>query len=894
MMGAACRRGIAATSLIVLLFGSCDGGGSDIGPRLPRIPDASTKVLLLDDQNRGIVSGHASVVGTTIEALTGRNGRGDFLATPRGDFVVGVDGSNGAAVAGDRLAAFRVAVTVNGTDLPSPIHVPDLPDSASATLTTGTSSPLTTITSAAGSIVTVGGGVVINSAPAAPITLRVGDLSPQHLPGDLPFGGSQMNLFSRGVFLDPPDASFSPGVDLDVADDLGVGSGGARLYRLDDETGEWSSVGIGTVSGGRIRIVGGVTRGGLYAFGTPVPGRTVIGRVLDTDGDPVPGVMVRIDHRVGETAGDGRFSVDFVPATLGDDVTPRNAVVELFAGGIWLPVVATSTVAVSASTGTTPVDAGDLTLDTVLAGNIRVQQVVRARADPFQPARLSSLAGDVALFTTSDANGQVLFEDMPAGFYGSQEGRRRNVVEVFYGQAVGFLEGGRRWLDSFQFLFDRQWFVGTRSCRGLLVDSVGGGPILDAALVEGNQAGQGFLALSRENGQVFGDRGFRGRATATVRTARDGSSITHGVSVELPSSDHFEFPLQRVLRTPLGAFDRHGLVAGELTGATPTSLHAIRSTRRITPQQWWDDVVDGIPLKTSLPIDVDPATTHLEFQVGVDRVGGHVSAIEFLSPGGKNTLQRVGVLADFEPTEGALVSQDIPLDLVADTAFSLVGATSNVDPAVDLNTLGLSLGLIRENGRLVEIGRDLDGSYDTVTPNNLTFTLPALSGDLLNNQWLALLEGSTVAGGVTSSHASLVPMSGPATQGFTFPDFPTLVSPAPGASVPVAGFTTNFTLPAGAVGGMVELRSPGTDLLLWQVFVRPETTGFTFVALPTEAETPLQSGRTYTLTITAWFGTIDIDTPNVFGDFVSFAQTIGIIEAGVTQISRRSITITTP
>ena len=32
---------------------------------------------------------------------------------------------------------------------------------------------------------------------------------------------------------------------------------------------------------------------------------------------------------------------------------------------------------------------------------------------------------------------------------------------------------------------------------------------------------------------------------------------------------------------------------------------------------------------------------------------------------------------------------------------------------------------------------------------------------------------------------------------------------------------------------------------------------------------------------------------NLFGDFVSYAQTIGIIEAGVTQISRRSIPITT-
>ncbi|MGK0303642.1 MAG: hypothetical protein ACI89X_004540, partial [Planctomycetota bacterium] len=132
------------------------------------------------------------------------------------------------------------------------------------------------------------------------------------------------------------------------------------------------------------------------------------------------------------------------------------------------------------------------------------------------------------------------------------------------------------------------------------------------------------------------------------------------------------------------------------------------------------------------------------------------------------------------------------------------------------------------------------------------------------------------------------------TPDFTFPEFPTLTAPVANASVMADGFTTSFTLPAGAVGGTVELRSPGAnDLLLWQVLVRPESTGFTFVQLPVEAVTPLQAGRTYTLTITAWFGTIDIDSPNVFGDFVSYAQTIGIIEAGVTQISRRTISITT-
>ena len=52
MMVVAYRRDVVAACLIVLLT-ACSGDGSDIGPRLARLPDASSKVQLLDDQNRG-------------------------------------------------------------------------------------------------------------------------------------------------------------------------------------------------------------------------------------------------------------------------------------------------------------------------------------------------------------------------------------------------------------------------------------------------------------------------------------------------------------------------------------------------------------------------------------------------------------------------------------------------------------------------------------------------------------------------------------------------------------------------------------------------------------------------------------------------------------------------
>ena len=45
--------------------------------------------------------------------------------------------------------------------------------------------------------------------------------------------------------------------------------------------------------------------------------------------------------------------------------------------------------------------------------------------------------------------------------------------------------------------------------------------------------------------------------------------------------------------------------------------------------------------------------------------------------------------------------------------------------------------------------------------------------------------------------------------------------------------------------------------------------------------------------MTAWFGAFDIQSPDVFGDAVAYAQSIDIIEAGVRQVTSRTIQVTT-
>ncbi|MFK7740847.1 MAG: hypothetical protein AB8H80_11045 [Planctomycetota bacterium] len=898
---------VAALAGVAVLAcaGGCAGEGSDIGPRLPRLPDASSRVLVLDDQNRGVVSAAVSIVGTNLRAATGRNGRADFLSSPSGTVLLDVDGSVGAAVSGDDLARLTVAMPVVGGDLQSPVHLPNLPASTAQTVLAGIQPSATTVTSTGGSTLTIAAGLSVGAPDdAAQVELRLGELSSRNLPGELPRGSVTGLLFGRGVYVSPPDVRFSPGVDLSVPDDLQLGGERARLYYLDPTTGTWDPVAFPPA--GTTSVVGVITRGGLYAFGADVPVASVAGRIVNSATDTRQNVgeaTVRVDGRVATTASDGTFVVDDVPTRFGDGL-PRDTVVEVFAGGSWLPAVASAPVAFEAlSGGFEPL--GDVVLDTVPCGNIRVQQVVRARADPLQPVRLSSLAGDVALVSFGDAEGQVLFEDVPAGFFGYQEGRRRSRLEALYGQSVAFQPAGNRWLDAFQFLFQRRWFQGSRTSRAYVCDAVGGGPIAGAVLVQGERSGEGFVGETRENGTLFGERAYEQRGTVTLKTERDSRSITHAVSIELADSDQFEFPMQRVLRSPLGAFDRHGVLEGELLGVDPSREHAIRSTRRLALQEWWDELVDGVSLPSALPVDVDPATTHGPFRVGVAVPGGHVAAMEFTSAGGVDTLQSVGLLRNLEPEEAAVTERDIVLEFAADTTFTVVGGAATTEPAIVPADFELALALELPAGPavggnepvplIVDVARDLDGSLALVG-QNLQLTLPALTGSLQDHAWLALLQGSTESAGVTSSHASLLRLADTSVPvgAFRLPELPTLTSPAAGSTVAAQGLQVGFSLPANAVGGVLELRSEtASDLLLWDVFVRPDQPDFAFLELPTEAENPLVAGRTYTLTVTAWFGDIDIDSPDSFGDFVAYRQTIDLIEAGVRQISRRSITFST-
>jgi hypothetical protein len=876
-------------ALLGLVLPACQGDGSDIGPKLPPLPGPSCKVVVLDDLGRGVVGARVAVGGAV--AFTGRNGRGDLFAAPRGRQRIDVDGANAAAVAGDQLGRFGFVAAVLGPDLPAVVHLPAFAPGSAATLNLGTQPAATTVTSPNGSGLTVPAGASVGSdvATATTVTLRVGDLEPQHVPGELPPPTAGALLTGAVFCIDPPGVTFSPAADLDLADDLGLGGGAtATLFHLDPATGEWTTrrTGLAAVAG-RVPVPAAVATGGVYVLGVEVPAATVSGRVVLPTGGPVPDALVAVDGARTTTDAGGRFVAN-APAALADG-SVRSVRLEVFAGGSWLPARVATTAAVALGTA---LDLGDVVLDTVFAGSVRVQQVQRGRADVLRPARLSAVEYPVALATFSDAQGQAWFEDVPAEWFGFQEGRPFEGLDVLYGQGVDFLDRERRWLDYYQFLQQRPWFVGQRQSRVFLSDAVGGGPVRDAALVLGTTPGQGLVGTTDESGTFFVDRAVEGRATGTLRTQRGGQTLVSAFSIHGPNGDHLELALQRLLAAPLAAFDRHGLVAGVLLGADPAREHRLRATRRLELQDWWNDVVEGIAITPVAPLDVDPAVTHAAFAVGLAVGGGHLAATELTTPGGVATLQKVGLLVDLVPEEGATVARDLNLDLDASTPFVVDGALAGADPVIDVTQLSLALGLQQPSDRVVDVARDLRGNH-AASGDDLQFTLPALTGELADHRWLALLQGEFASGGATVIVQSLYTL--PASAPRPLPALPTVTAPAPGATVPAAGFTVEFQLPAGARYGLVELRSAaGAETLLWQAMVPPTLTQFVFVALPTPAATPLVAGRTYTLTVSAFFGDGVLDlSDDPYRDLSTFVQSIGPAEHGVTQVSRRRFTIST-
>lgn len=887
------RRALLSVALAApswLGLTACQGDGSDIGPRLERLPDLSFQVVVLDDQDRAVSGARVSVAGHAGSAVTGRAGRANLRADLRGARRIRVDAGAASATDADRLVSLGFVCDLLPGEPPAPIHLPDTAGSPELTLAAGAQPSAVVLGAGAAHLATlsIAAGSAVSDGAAGSVTLRWGALASHHLPWNLPAASAGALLVGAGIHLDPVTAELAPAATLRMLNDLQVPDGTpVMLLHLDPDLGTWRTAASGVAQGSDL-VAAGVARGGLYAFAVEIASTAVVtGRVVDAAGRAVDGALVRVDAMTARTASDGRFALAGLAAVDGAG-TPRTVVLQVRGGHRHLPVAvqASATLAAGGSS-----DVGDVALTTTFAGDLRALQVVRSRAAPFQRCGIGSLDGNVARVGLADAEGVCVLEDIPAGYFGFTQGLPIDGLLTYRSDGIGFLAAGRSYFDIQQFHQEHAWVAGTRSARVRVVDEIAGGP-MRAAIVEGARPGAGLRGVTREAGVLFVGRRADGRATAAAATASDGRTVTAAFSVVRPDSEFLDLPLARADRAPPGRFDRHGLVRGTVAGADPTAERRLRATRLLAAGEWYDAVLQVRSVASALPVKADAADPTAAFRVGVGQPAGNVCVVQGSITAGRFTMERMGLLAGLVVPDGTEQVVSLALDAPADTAHTLPAALDGLHGGIAVADLRVDLGLQRPDATVVDAARDLGGNH-AAAGQDLRLMLPDLAGPRAGHQWLVCVTAAAAAvPGV--AQRTVHRLAGPTGAAVSFLGVPDITEPADGATVAADGFRVGFAVPAGTTYLTLELQGElGGDTRVWRVVLPPEPTTFDFVRLPAEVPTPLLAGRSYTLTLTAW--RIDAgpiaQRRDIYAAVTGFWFGIDAAERGVTAASSRTITV---
>jgi hypothetical protein len=836
--------------LLLLATLACEGGGSDIGPSIAEIGDVDYRVLVQDDLGRPVVNAAVSIPGFAV-AATGRLGRARITGRPSGNALITVDGTAASASDADRLGTIRVAALApDGDELPYVVHLPDLASSAAVTVSAGMLAAPVAVDGVLG--LTAGTAVVHGAATS--IELRTATLAEGHLPGALPVPASGARLWSRGLFIDPPDATFAPGGALSLPNDLGLPpSSACELWGL-DASGNWVLLGAGVAdpSGTSINAaVGSIPGGGLYAFALPIATTTTLSaRVVDGVIRPVAGAIVRVSSASTRTLADGSFTLPPI-AAVDASGAPRDVALEVNGGRDLLPLRALG--AFTLVPGQQSLT--DVVLETAPVSIVRLQFVERGRAVANRRLRISTTQAPTVGVGVTDARGEATYEDQVTGFVGTLTSQIRNQASLFVTEVLSELPTGSHHVDLQIFAHEQGWLA-ARSRGGptgtLVVDAVGTGPIRFASVVRGTIPGDGFVGQTEENGIVSTDYGNHSQATACIQTRATGLTVTSAFTLGEIDTSRIEIPLERARLMPAGAFDAHGLVSGQLVGGTAgAALRRVAATRAMDLEDWYDAVFEGEEI-SAVPRKVDPAlTAGTDFTIGVPLPRGHLVAAEGMAAGGMFRLDRLGLLVGIEPTPGGEVRRDVTLDLVADTDFPVTGALVDLHPAIPVADLSFDLGIRLADGMIIDAVRDIDGNT-SVSGTDVTFRLPALQGALAGARHLVAFGGSVTTGGKAIAQHTFIPLDGPSGASVSFLGVPDIVTPLPGETVSSSGFTVQFTVPPDTLYTVVELRGQTAgEERVWTA-VQPGTIdNFVFRMLPPQVPQPLAPGLTWTLKVTA-------------------------------------------
>lgn len=845
-----CRVAIGPLVAAGVVLAACHrGGGSDIGPKLTPITEVDYRVTVFDDAGAPVTGAVVTVLGSTARSVTGERGRAFLRGAPSGTRVVGIDGTHAAATAQSMLGTVQLRAPVPGNrELPFVAYLPDVGGSATLTLPAGVQPPGTSPlddTAVSGVILGIPDGETVGDGSAS-VTLRVAKLAAEHVPPTFDRPGTTVT--SRAFLLHPESVQFAIGARVSVpADELALTpSQSVLLYRLNPTSGSWEAVGSGVESAGRVVAPdGSVKSGGLYCFATSAPATTrVVGKVVDSDGLPVDGVLVRAPQAFGRTLGDGIFALDVARPSGGADRTVR---LELTGGRYLLPVRAAVDVPITSAS----VDIGTQSLPVRRSANVRVLMIDRGRRDSYRRLRGSAARG----LTVGDGNGGedavVEFEEMAADTVGFLTTKPRDEVLIARSWARYFVVPYSNDYPVSIWASEEVWRPDARGGTVLQAyDSFGTGPVYGVGAVLGTEPKKGYLGFTDFNGFIGAGIPNKGQITTVHRTERDGRTVIAAFTVVAPDTGRLEIPVERARHQRLGSFRRFGIYRGDLTGSAGGNTRRIRASGAMTEQDFYDQVFLGRTPRIGVPVFEEPSASSTSYRLGLARGTAHLVAVEGNAAGSAFTLDRMGIRRDLSVQEGTTTSLDVPLDLLATSTFTFANARVDRHPAIDDAAMWFDVAARLPDGLILDIARGIGGTSLTSSGSaDLALRLPPLPTAL--SHYLVGVGGRAVVGGATITQQIYGEIDGVAVPTRAMMPVPAVNTPAVSAVVPSTGFTVDFILPGTCHYGVLTLRSEtATEVRDWTVLLPFDTASFTFRELPDDVAKVLVPGLTWKLSLT--------------------------------------------
>ncbi len=839
-------------------FAACVGGGSDLGPSIPKLPPGRYQLLVRNDSGAGVCNAFVAVAGLNAPAQpTRRSGRVDLYAMPTGRSLTVIDAQLATAGNGDALASLAFAADHSGYELPFVVYLPDLSPSAGAQVVAGVQPSTVTIddSSTSGAIVTIPAGSAVSFGATATATVRTGGLAAAHIP-PLAIAGASAVMTTDGAFVDPVDLVIDRDATISLPNDLGLAPGEtAQLYRLDPSSGEWGDVGGGVVDSGGTCIEsdpGAFARGGLYCFVREVGvtatlfGTTVLTTTYmnNTSTTVRRDVLVRAGQLTAVTDDNGNFMLTGVPVPDG----PRDVDVEFTGGADLWP----SAMSMSYSVGPgDSVDAGSIQVDMPPVTDYRLLLITRGEATPWGDLGAGITDGHTGGFGVTDSQARIDFPEVESGYMTfAHAALDPNSRQVFDTDGFLFVDNSHRNFDLRLFSDQRKWVTGNDGgTQCWFVDQASGAPIADAWISRLRNGTQESLDRTPRDQIARKDFGGNAEATISSQTESDGNTVVAAFTTRDVVTGRIEQPVPRADRQPLGEFESFAWASGTVPG---TGDRFVLVTPPLRADTWLDAVFDDQSLTAATPVQLIPQVDGGDaFRLGVPHAGDVVGTFGTFGTSGTGTTTVDG----FAFANDLLLDQasDNQLDLGApipfDTEYTITDAFVDRDTNIALSDFVPSVALHLGDGQAIDVARDIGGNL-TVDGDDAQIRLPNLTGPLAGAHLLVALVGQANDGTVTRTQKSVVEIADASGATQSLLPVPEITVPAPGAQVSAGGFEVQFQLPVDAIYGFLRLvTDSGSEHHEWRALVPAGADSFQFRTLP--AGPAVLVPGTWTLELTA-------------------------------------------